>query len=90
MRNKHASSIHKNIVNQILLYAFKYEHIIPKWVKKGKSNYMDTESYYIVVETDDIYQEIIRDVEKRFDTWNYYERRRKKNIICRKKIQKGD
>ena len=89
MRNKHASSIHLNIVNQILLYTFKYGHMIPKWVKKSKFNYMDTESYYIVVETDDIYQEIIRDVEKRFDTWNYNERRRKK-LSVEKKKQKGD
>ena len=32
---------------------------------------MDTNSFVIYIKTDDIYKDIAKDVETRFDTWNY-------------------
>ena len=32
---------------------------------------MDTNSFVIYIKTDDIYKDIVEDVETRFDTWNY-------------------
>ena len=39
--------------------------MIPKWDrKKIKLNYMETDSYYPLKETDNVYKDIIADVEK--------------------------
>ena len=32
---------------------------------------MDTDSFIVYIKTDDIYKDIAKDVEKRFDTSNY-------------------
>ena len=38
---------------------------------KAKLCYMDTDCYIIYIKTDDIYEDIIEDVETRLDTSNY-------------------
>ena len=38
---------------------------------KNQKCYMDTGSFIVFIETDDIYKDIAEDVETRFDTSNY-------------------
>ena len=39
--------------------------------KKTKLCYMDTDSFIVYIKIDDIYKDIVVDVETRFDTSNY-------------------
>ena len=50
---------------------FWYDYIRSKQNKKAKLCYMDTDSFIAYVKTEDIYEDIVKDVEKRFDTSNY-------------------
>ena len=43
----------------------------PKYDKKAKLCYMDTDSFIVYIKADDIYKDIAEDVETRFDTSNY-------------------
>ena len=40
-------------------------------VKKTKLCYMDIDSFIVFIKKDDIYKDIAKDVERRFDTSNY-------------------
>ena len=40
-------------------------------VKKVELGYMDTDSFIVYIKTDDIYRDIVEDIETRFDTSNY-------------------
>ena len=53
------------------MYVFWYDYVKPKYGQKAKLCYMDTESFIIYIETDDIYKAIAEDVKIRFDTSNY-------------------
>ena len=44
--------------------------MIPNRVKKVTLNYMGTESYYPLIETDDLYKYISEDIEKLLNTSN--------------------
>ena len=68
------------------MYEFWYDYIKPKYGKKAKLCYMDTDSFIIHIKTEDFYKDIADDVEKRFDTSNYIEDRplptgENKNVI---------
>ena len=43
----------------------------PKYGKKSKLCFMDTDSFIVRVKTDDIYKDIAEDVETRFETSNF-------------------
>ena len=58
-------------LSKILMYEFWYDYVKPKYGKKEKSCYMDTDSFIVYIKTDDIYNDIEEDVETRFDTSNY-------------------
>ena len=58
-------------ISKILMYEFWYNYIIPKYVKKTKLCYSDTDSFIIYIKTKDICEDISSDVEKWFDTSNY-------------------
>ena len=58
--------------------------MIPNRVKKVTLNYMGTESYYPLIETDDLYKYISEDIEKLLNTSNYDERRRKIQFYTKK------
>ena len=45
---------------------FWYDYIRSKHNKKAKLCYMDTDSFIAYVKTEDIYEDIVKDVEKRF------------------------
>ena len=53
------------------MYEFWYDYIKPTYQDNAKLCYMDTDSFIINVKTEDVYEDIAKDVEKRFDTSNY-------------------
>ena len=53
------------------MYEFWYDYAKPKYGKKSKLCYMDTDSFIVYIKTDNIYKDIEEDVETRFDTSNY-------------------
>ena len=58
-------------ISKTLMYEFWYDYIKPKYQQNAKLCYMDTSSFIIHVKTEDVYEVIADDVEKRFDTSNY-------------------
>ena len=58
-------------ISKTLMYEFRYDYIKPKYQNNAKLCYMDTESFIINIKTEDFYDDIANDVEKRFDTSNY-------------------
>ena len=58
-------------ISQTLMYKFWYDYIKPKYQKNAKLCYMDNDSFIINIKTEDVYEDIADDVEKRFDKSNY-------------------
>ena len=57
-------------LSKIVIYEFWYDYIKPKYSKKAKLCYMDTDSFIIHIKTKNFYKHIEDDVENRFDTSN--------------------
>ena len=53
------------------MYEFWYDYIKPKYQHNAKLCYMDTDSFIIHIKTEDVYEDIVNDIEKWFDTSNY-------------------
>ena len=53
------------------MYEFWYDYVKPKYRENEKLCYMDTDSLNVFIKTDDIYEDIAKYVETRFDTSNY-------------------
>ena len=58
-------------ISKILMYEFWYDYMKPKYNDNVKLCYMDTDSFVMNIKTEDFYEDIANDVEKRFDTSNY-------------------
>ena len=58
-------------ISKTLMYEFWYDYIKPKYQDNAKLCYMDTDSFIINIKTEDFYENITHDAEKRFDTPNY-------------------
>ena len=58
-------------LSKILLHEFWYDQVKSKYGKKTKLCYMETDSFLVYIKTDDVYKDIAKDVETRFDTSNY-------------------
>ena len=58
-------------LSEILMYGFWYDYVKPRYGKKAKFCYMDTNNFIVYIKTDDIYKYTGEDVETRFDTSNY-------------------
>ena len=58
-------------ISKPLMYEFRYDYIKPKYQNNAKLCYRDTDSFIINIKTEDFYEDIAKDVEKRFDTLNY-------------------
>ena len=58
-------------ISKTLMYEFWYDYIKPKYQDNAKLCYMDTDRFIIHFKTEDFYEDIADDVEKRFDTLNY-------------------
>ena len=57
-------------LNKILMYEFCYFYVKPKYDEKPRLRYMDTNSFFVYIKTDDIYKDMPEDVKTRFDTSN--------------------
>ena len=57
--------------NKTLMHEFWCDHIKPKYPSNEFLCYMDIDSFTMNIETEDVYEDIASDVEKRFDTSNY-------------------
>ena len=58
-------------ISKTLMYEFWYNYVKPKYQNNAKLCYMDTDSFIIYNKTEDVYEDIADDVEKRFNTSNY-------------------
>ena len=58
-------------ISKTLIYEFWYDYIKPKYADNVKLCCMDTDSFILNVKTEDFYEDIANDAEKRFDTSNY-------------------
>ena len=58
-------------LSKILIHEFWYDYIKPKYGKKAKVCYMDTDSLVVYIKTIDIYKDIAEDVGTRYDTSSY-------------------
>jgi len=56
--------------SKIMMYDFFYSYMRPKYGDKVKNCYMDTDSFVLEVETADIYQDILNDIQH-YDTSDY-------------------
>ena len=52
-------------------YEFWKDYMKPRYKENTKLCYMDTDSFIVHIKTEDIYTDIVKDVETRFDTSNY-------------------
>ena len=57
-------------ISKALMYEFWYDYVKPKYNDKVKLCYVDRDIFVINIFTEDIFDEINNDVERRFDTSN--------------------
>ena len=53
------------------MYEFWYDYIIQKYGENARICYINAENFIVHAKTDDIYKDIAKDVQTRFDTSNY-------------------
>ena len=53
------------------MHEFWYGYVKPKYGKKAKLCYMDTDTFIALIKTEDIDVDSAKDVETRFDTSDY-------------------
>ena len=58
-------------ISKTLICELWYDFIKPNYQQNAKLCYIDTDSFIIYIKTEDVYEDIANDVEKRFDTSNY-------------------
>ena len=58
-------------ISKLLMYEFWYDYLKPKYGDNVKLCYMDTDSFIIIIKTEDFYKDIANGVEKRFGISNY-------------------
>ena len=58
-------------LSKILMYEFWYDCVKPKYGENVKLCYMDIDSFIVYIKAEDIYKNIAKNVETRFDTSNY-------------------
>ena len=58
-------------LSKIVMEEFWYDYVKPKCREIAKLCYVDTDSFIVHVKTDDVYKDIVEDVETRFITSNF-------------------
>ena len=58
-------------ISKTLMFDFHYNYIRKEYGDKAELLMTDTDSLVYLIETDDFYEDIKKDVEKRFDTFNF-------------------
>ena len=81
-------------ISKTLMYEIWYDYIKPKYRNNAKLCYMDTAGFIINIKTENFYEDIANDNEKRFDTSNYEFNRplptgKKKKVIGLMKDEPG-
>ena len=72
-------------LSKTLMYVFWYDYIKPKYQDNAKLCYMNTDSVIIYIKTEDVYENIANNLEKRFDT-SYYAANRPLSTGQNKKV----
>ena len=54
-------------ISKMVMYEFWYDYVKPKYTRIGKLCYMDRDSFTVYTKIEDIYLNIAKDVETRFD-----------------------
>ena len=57
-----------SMLSKIATYRFWFNNVKRKYGEKEKLCYMDTDSFIVHVKTENVYGDIAKDVEKRFET----------------------
>ena len=65
-------------LSKTIMYEFWYDYIKLKYGEKAKLCYMDTNSFTVHVNTNDVYKDIAEDIETKFESskrifWKEYE-----------------
>ena len=58
-------------LSKILMYKFWHDYVKLKYGEKVKLCQMDTDSFIVYMKADNIYKDIAKDVDNRFDTSNF-------------------
>ena len=58
-------------LSKTVMFEFWYDYVKPKYGENVKLCYMDTDSFIVHVKTDDVYKDIVENVETRFETSNF-------------------
>ena len=58
-------------LSKTLMYEFHYDYMRPKYSSKARLCYMVTDSFLYEIEIEDFYNDIAKDVKKRFDMGGY-------------------
>ena len=58
-------------MSKTVIYEIWYNYMKPQYGEKARLCYMDTASFIFYIKTKDIYPDIAKDVETRFDTSNF-------------------
>ena len=58
-------------LGKIKMYEYWYDEMKPKYGNRIRLCYMDTDSFIMHIKTEDFYEDIAKDVEKKYDTPNY-------------------
>ena len=72
-------------ISKTLMYELWYNYIKPKYQDKAKLCYIDTDSFFIHIKTEDFYEDIANDIKKWFDTSHYDENDKILLPICKNK-----
>ena len=72
-------------ISKTLMYEFWYDYIKPKFGGKARLCYMDMDSFIIHMKTEDFYKDIAGDVERWFDSSDYYEKDKRPLLIGKNK-----
>ena len=76
-------SLSKPGLINIVMYDIWYDYVNPKYVKKARLSYMDTDPFIVYIKIKEIYVDITQDVQARFDSYeimNWTDHYRKKKI----------
>ena len=60
-------------LSKTLMFDFRYNYIRKKYNNKAELLFTDTDSLMYLIQTEDFYLDIKKDINKRFDTSDYYE-----------------
>ena len=56
-------------ISKKLMYEFWYDYIKPKYEDSARLCYMGADSFIIYIKTEDVYEDIADDVEKKCSQW---------------------